>query len=171
MRTAWISLYDTHYHRVVRFVMLDGASLEEAQDAAHEAFTESWTLMATDPAKWLAITNQPAWIRTVALRKYRRPPGPRIRPLLAAGAEIPDLPCPRPGPGETTVETQLVLQALRNIDEEARAVMAFGLDDFTTAEIAGALGITEQRVRDVRKKARAALKRALAVIPEGRDLR
>jgi DNA-directed RNA polymerase specialized sigma24 family protein len=155
----------------VRFVMLDGASLEEAQDAAHEAFTESWTLMATDPAKWLAITNQPAWIRTVALRKYRRPPGPRIRPLLAAGAEIPDLPCPRPGPGETTVETQLVLQALRNIDEEARAVMAFGLDDFTTAEIAGALGITEQRVRDVRKKARAALKRALAVIPEGRDLR
>lgn len=125
--------------------------------------------MTSDPGRWQAITNQPAWIRTVALRRYKRPPGPRTRPQLSPHAEIPDLPSPWPGPGDITVQAQLVLEALRSLDEEARPVMAFCLDDFTTLETATALGITEQRVRDVKKKARAALKRALAVIPEGRD--
>lgn len=55
----------------------------------------------------------------------------------------------------------MVLQALRTLDEESRAVMAFHLDDFTTKEIAAALELTEQRVRDVMKKARAALRTAL----------
>jgi len=51
--------------------------------------------------------------------------------------------------------------------------MAFELDDFPTADIAAALEITEQRVRDVKKKARAALKPTLAglVASEGRQPR
>ena len=138
---------------------------------AHEAFTESWKMMAVQPAEWLAITNQPAWIRRVAFRKYQRPPGPRIRPQFAADAEIPNLSAPGPGPGEMTVQAQMVLQALHTLDEEAGAVMAFDLDGFTTAEIAAALGISEQRVRDVKKKARRALKRVLAVSVEGSEQR
>jgi DNA-directed RNA polymerase specialized sigma24 family protein len=49
--------------------------------------------------------------------------------------------------------------------------MAFTLDDFTTADIAAALGIAQQRVRDVKKKARAGLTRQLAAIvaAEGRQ--
>ncbi len=173
MRAAWIDFYDTHYHRVVRFVMQNGAGLDDARDAVQEAFVESWTLLSSDPAKWEAITNKMAWIRMVALRRYRRPPGSRKRPRLARDAKIPDLPSLRPDPGELTVQTQMVLQALRNLDEEARAVMAFDLDDFPTADIAAALEITEQRVRDVKKKARAALKPALAglVASEGRQPR
>ena len=162
MRAAWIDFYDAHYHRVVRFVMQDGACLDDAQDAAQEAFVESWALLSSDSARWVAITNKMAWIRVVALRKYRRPPGPRTRPRLAGDAEIPDLPNLGPDPGELTVQTQMILQSLRNLDKEARAVMAFDLDDFPTADIAAALEITEQRVRDVKKKARAALKLALA---------
>ena len=99
-----------------------------------------------------AITNKMAWIRVVALRRYHRPPGPRMRPRLARDAEIPDLPSLGSDPGELTVQTQMVLQALRNLDEEARAVMAFDLDDFPTADIATALEITEQRVRTSRRK-------------------
>jgi RNA polymerase sigma factor (sigma-70 family) len=173
MHAGWIDFYDAHYHRVVRFVMQDGACLDDARDAVQEAFVESWTLQASDPAKWAAITNKMAWIRVVALRKYRRPPGPRTRPRLARDAEIPDLPYLGPDPGELTVQTQMVLQALRNLDEEARAVMAFDLDDFPTADIAAALEITEQRVRDVKKKARAGLKPALAglIVSEGRQPR
>ena len=51
--------------------------------------------------------------------------------------------------------------------------MAFCLDDFPTAAIAVALGMTDQRVRDVKKKARAALKTALAaqMAPGGRETR
>ena len=40
--------------------------------------------------------------------------------------------------------------------------MAFDQDDIPTAEIADALGITVQRVRDIKKRARAALKKELA---------
>ena len=76
VHTEWIGFYDTHYHRVVRFVMHNGASQADAQDAAQEAFIESWTLMSSDPDRWQAVTVKEAWIRTVALRRYRRPLGP-----------------------------------------------------------------------------------------------
>lgn len=168
-RAAWINFYDTHYYRVVRFVLQNGASMEDAKDAAGEAFVESWTLMSTDPARWLAITNKSAWIRTVALRKYRRPSGHRMCPRLLPRAEIPDLLCPGPGPSEVTAHTQVALQALRSLDEEPRVIMAFYLDGFATSEIAAELGITEQQVREVMKKARAMLRRALAATTEGME--
>jgi len=164
MRADWISFYDTHYHRVVRFVMHNGASQADAQDAAQEAFIESWALMSSDPSRWQAITSKEAWIRTVALRRYRRPPGPRRRPPTA-GEEIRDLPAPGPGHEELTVQVQLVLWALRTLDEEARTVMAFDLDDVPAADIAHELDITQQRVRDVKKKARTALMQELAGNP------
>ena len=69
-------LYDDHYHRVVRFLMLNGASPPDAEDAAHEAFTESYVLASKHPARWQATNGKAAWIRTVALRKYRRPQAP-----------------------------------------------------------------------------------------------
>ena len=171
VRAEWISFYDTEYQQVIGFVMKNGASLQDAQDAVHEAFVESWDLMRTRPGNWKAIANQRAWIRTVALRKYRRPPGPRVRPQLAAGTEVPDRPAHEPGPGELTVQTQAVLHALRCLDEEARPVMAFRLDEFSTGEIAATLGIAEQRVRDILKKARRDLKRVLAAGTEGSEQR
>jgi len=170
VRTEWIGFYDTHYHRVVRFVMHNGASQADAQDATQEAFIESWKLMSSDPGRWQAITGKEAWIRTVALRRARRPPGSRRRPLTA-GDELPDLPAPGPGHEELTVQAQLVLRALRALDEEARTVMAFDLDGIPAADIARELNITQQRVRDVRKKARTILKHELAgnTIPRRRQ--
>jgi DNA-directed RNA polymerase specialized sigma24 family protein len=169
LRAAWIDFYDGHYYRVIRFVMHNGARLLDAQDAAQEAFTESWALLEQKPEQWLAITRMPGWIHMVALRKYSRPPGSRIQPLLAEGTYIPDLPDPGPGPGQLTVLTQTVLQALRSLDEQTRTVAAFYLDGFSTEEIACAMDLPQQRVRDVKKKARLALKSALAGrTPRGR---
>lgn len=169
LRAAWIDFYDAHYHRVIRFVMHNGARLLDAQDAAQEAFTESWALLEQEPEQWLAITHMAGWIRVVALRRYLRPPGPRIRPMLGEGTDIPDLPDSGPGPGRLTVLTQTVLQALRSLDEQTRTVAVFYLDDFSTEEIAHAMDLPEQRVRDVKKKARTALKSALAGrTPRGR---
>jgi DNA-directed RNA polymerase specialized sigma24 family protein len=137
------------------------ALIGEAEDAAQEAFVESWDLLTKDPDRWLAVTGKAAWIRTVALRRHRRPPGPRRRPLMA-GDELPDLPADGPGHDELTVQAQEVLRALRGLDEEARAVMAFDMDRIPAADTAAALGITQQRLRDVRRKARAVLKKLLA---------
>jgi RNA polymerase sigma factor (sigma-70 family) len=162
IRADWISFFDAHFRRVVRLVMHVGASLQDAQDAAQEAFTESCVVMNADPARWAAVTSKEAWIRVVALRKYKRPPGPRIRLQMTDGAAIPDIPDSDPDPAELTVQTQMVLQALRGLNAESRAVMAFFLDGFSGPEIAAALGITDQKVRDVKKRARAALKAVLA---------
>src|SRR5690348_8144746 len=82
MRADWIAFYDTEYHLVVRFVMRNGASLEDARDATEEAFLDSWALMTQQPASWSQIRDRRSWIRTVALRKRLRPPGARRRPLL-----------------------------------------------------------------------------------------
>jgi RNA polymerase sigma-70 factor (ECF subfamily) len=161
VRGEWIDFYETHRHRVVRFLMLYGATQAEAEDAAQEAFIESWELLTRDADRWLAVTGKAAWIRTVALRRYRRPLGPRRRPPIA-GDELPDLAADGPGHDELTVQTQEVLQALRALGDEARTVMAFDMDGIPAADTAAVLGITQQRVRDVRKKARAALKKLLA---------
>jgi RNA polymerase sigma factor (sigma-70 family) len=170
VRAEWTGFYDVHYHRVVRFVMHNGASPADAEDAAQWAFYESWVLMDGDPDYWNAISSKGAWIRKVALRRYRRPPGPRKRPLVT-GTEIPDIPAPGTGHDELTVQTQFVLQALRTLDDEARTVMAFDMDEYPAAVIARVLGISQQRVRDVRKKARMALRKELAVTlaPERRQ--
>jgi RNA polymerase sigma factor (sigma-70 family) len=171
VRADWIDFYDVHYHRLVRFMMHIGASLADAQDAAQEAFSESWKLMSRDPTAWQAISGKAAWIRTTARRRYARPPGSRHRPVTIGDGRVPDQPSPGSDHAEMTAETQAVLQALQCLDSEARAVMAFSLDNFTTADTATALGITQQRVRDVKKKARAALKRQLAATAaaEGRQ--
>jgi RNA polymerase sigma-70 factor (ECF subfamily) len=161
VRAEWIDFYDTHYHRVVRFLMHNGASQTDAQDAAQDAFIESFDLMTRAPDRWLAVAGKATWIRTVALRRYRRPPGPRRRPFTA-GDEIPDIPAPGPGHDELTVQAQLVMRALQSLNGDARTVMAFDMDGIPAADIADALGITQQRVRDVRKKARMALKQELA---------
>jgi RNA polymerase sigma factor (sigma-70 family) len=170
VRGEWISFYDAQFHRVVRFIMRLGASLEAAEEAAQDAFLESWMLMDEHPDRWQAITNKDAWIRTVAVRRQRRPPGPRHRPQVAAD-ELPDLPAIGPGHDELTVQAHMVLKALRRLDDQSRMVMAFDLDGFPTATIASQLGITEQRTRDVRKKARSALKQVLAenMASEGRQ--
>ncbi|MBO0804452.1 MAG: sigma-70 family RNA polymerase sigma factor [Nocardiopsaceae bacterium] len=179
VRAEWIGFYDDHYHRVVRFVMHNGASRPEAEDAAQEAFAESWKLMDRESGRqWRAVANKGAWVRTVALLRHKRPPGPRKRPLMVPSADVPDFAAPGPGHSELTAQSLTVLQALRTLDGVDRAVMAFDMDDFTTADIAAALRISEQRVRDVKKKARIALKRHLvataaaegaATTPEGRQ--
>jgi RNA polymerase sigma factor (sigma-70 family) len=171
MRTAWVDFYDHEYQPVVRFVVRLGAGLEDARDAAGEAFTESLVLVNHEPEKWAQIEDKRSWVRSVARRKYKRPPGKRIQPLVDKYADIPDLPDPGLEPGELTAQTQAVLQELRKLDEETRTVMAYYMDRFPAAVAANELGITEQRVRDLTKKARATLKRNLSGMRtlEGRD--
>lgn len=168
VRAEWIDFYDAQFHRVVRFVMRTGASQDAARDAAQEAFLESWKLLDRNPGGWQEILHKEAWIRKVALLRYGRPPGRRRRPLIADG-EIPDRSGPGPGHDELTVQAQSVLDALRTLDQESRSVIAYDMDGIPADVIAREMGISSQRVRDIRKKARAALKRWLASERESRE--
>ena len=154
-RTAFLDFFDHEYHSVIRFVMLNGAALDDAQDAVQDAFLQAWEM-------WEHIHNPVAWIRVVALRYYRRPPGQRRRMTTLPVASVPDIPQSGLSPSELSNQTLDVLAALRGLDEQSRTVMAFHLDGFPTSAIAEVLGLTDQRVRDLKKKARGSLARILA---------
>lgn len=177
MRAAWIDLYDVEYLLVIRFVMKAGpADIDDARDATQEAFLESWKLMHEEPEDWSRV-NQRGWIRTVALRKYRRPPGPRQRLLVDLAGQrtgLPDRPTPGPDPGEFVAQAHAVLEALATLPPVQREVMAFLTDGFAPKNIAEQLDVSEQKVRDVARTARARLKRDLAAMTatkEGKESR
>jgi RNA polymerase sigma-70 factor (ECF subfamily) len=155
MRQAFLEFLDAEYHLVVRFMMRNGAGLCEAEDATQEAFTRGWQKVAR--GQWPEVTHPRAWIRTVALNHHRK----QRRDVAASGAP-PEIAEPGPGHAELTGQTLDVVTALNLVDDEdARAVVALDLDDIPGPDIATALGLDEQRVRDLRKKARRILKRHL----------
>jgi RNA polymerase sigma factor (sigma-70 family) len=172
VRDSLLDFFDHESIYVVRFVMRCGASLHEAEDAVQEAFIDAWALTAP-PCRWAEVVDPRGWIRTVALRKFRRPPGPRKRPISVSVADLPEIPQLGTSHAELTDGTLLVLDALRSLDPKMQAVMAFHLDGFSGPEIAVELGITHQKVRDLLKKARKILAGQLAGIgdlaPGGRE--
>ena len=160
---SFVEFYDREYHLVVRFIINCGASLAAAEDAAQEAFLEAWQLMSV-ARKWTAVVDSRGWIRAVALNKYRRPPGRRQPPLATVHAAMADTKDPSISPADLSVSTVQVIDALRLLEPELQAVMAFDLDGFTAAEAGRYLGLTDQQVRDRRKKARKILAGKLCVM-------
>ncbi|MFF5265033.1 RNA polymerase sigma factor [Actinomadura viridis] len=167
MRAEFLQLHEDHHHRVVAFLLSYGASLDDAQDATHDAFVEAWHAVQT-PGAWKRIEHPAAWIRKVALRRYQRPPGPRDRPpTVSLQPDLVPEPAPESGPSrvdpvELAIARTDVLAALRTLDNDCRAVIAFQMDGFSAVETAAALGMDDQRVRNLRKKARARLAAMLA---------
>ena len=98
MRADWIAFYDAEYHMVVRFLMRNGADLEDARDATEEAFLDSWTLMTNQPSRWAEIRDRRSWIRVVALRKRQRPRGPAAAHCWPTTPRSPTWRPPAPSP-------------------------------------------------------------------------
>jgi RNA polymerase sigma factor (sigma-70 family) len=157
LRKKFLDFYDAEYHEVVRFVMRDGASLYDAQDAAHEAFFQAYRKVQA--GQWQHLADPRAWTRKVALNHHRAQ-----RRFVVPTDPVPEAPEQGLGHAELTGQALDLVAALRLLDADAREVLAFHLDDIPTSAIATELGITEQRVRDLLKKARRKLKKHLWVI-------
>ncbi|OOC52439.1 MULTISPECIES: RNA polymerase sigma factor [Nocardiopsis] len=158
-RAAFLWFIDDQYHQVIRFLIRYGATKDDALDATQEAFLEAWRQIHFPGQK---IDNPHGWIRQVALNKYRRPPGPRKRPLTAPETPLPERPECHPGHAELTAQTLHVLQVIHRLERTDRAVIAFCMDGFTSVEAANYLGLTPQQARDALKRARRRLARELA---------
>lgn len=164
-RGDFLDFYEQEKPFVERFLMLLGASRHDAQDAVQEAFADGWRLVTQN--RWAEVDNPRAWVRQVAHRRYLRPPGSRRRVASEATApeNLPDVACS--DHAEPSAQALTVLDVLKGIDDpEARAVIALDIDGFRGAEIAEFLCMGDQRVRDLRKKARGHLRRHLADITE-----
>ncbi|WP_165488449.1 RNA polymerase sigma factor [Actinomadura formosensis] len=169
MRAQLLELHDAHHARVVAFLLSNGASLHDAQDAAQEAFMQAWRA-ANQPGAWAQIKNPAAWIYGVALRRYRYPSPALGRPPIVPVPpdQLPtDTRTASPDPADLVAATHDTLTALAALDDDTRAVIAFQMSGFSAVETAAALDIDDQRVRNLRKKARSQLRVWLASTSEG----
>lgn len=150
MRGDFLDFMERTYPRMVRLLMTYGASRQDAEDAAQEAFLQGWCKVVA--GRWASIDHQDGWIRRVVWHVHRRPPGQkRIQPKIAHGTDLPDLADPGPGHAELTEQTLNVIDALTHLPEPQRAVMALTMDGSPDSETASLLGLTAQKVRDLRK--------------------
>jgi DNA-directed RNA polymerase specialized sigma24 family protein len=150
MRGEFISFYDQEHLLLVRFLMNAGASLPAAEDAMQEAFADAWALVQS--GNWERVENPAGWIRVVGLRKYYRQ-----RDRAGRELPVPDFavaPSPAPCPADLAGEARSVLAALHSLPADERVALAFQIDGFSCRETADHLRITEQKTRDLRKKAR-----------------
>jgi RNA polymerase sigma-70 factor (ECF subfamily) len=145
--------YSREFTQVARFLLHLGASHQDAQDAAQDAFF--YCLQ-----NWPHITDRRAWIRVVARRalysKISKAARSVVRESLPDDSslvvydEIPQL------------EKERVLGLLSFLPQTQRVVMAMYYDGDSVAEIAEALGSAPSTVRVHLHRARQQLKGLLA---------
>lgn len=160
LRADFTDFYVREHPGFVVFLINIGASLHAAEDAMQEAMAEAWALV--ESGGWAEISNHRAWVRSVALRKFLRPPGPRTLPATVLVPDLPETVDPAGFMDEVAAGTLLVREALCALPHPLRAVIALQMDGFSGPETAACLGITAQQVRDRRKRARKILARKLA---------
>lgn len=150
-------LHAKEYAGLIRFLLLQGATWTEAQDAAQEAFTS----MCRPGTR---ITRARAWLRTVAWRSWIKQQV-RWEDTCAEMHEAClslkwDTPAHAVELGE---EARRVVQLLSGLPPKQRAAMAWHMDGFTTEESARAMRTSPAAVRQNLARARAALKAGLGL--------
>ncbi|MEU9192973.1 RNA polymerase sigma factor [Streptomyces hundungensis] len=156
-------LHGDQYPALVRFLLFNGASWSEAQDAAQDAFTQMC-------APGLSVVHPKAWLRTVAWRCWVRQ---QVRPEDTC-ADLPEPPVNHQWhtpvqAAEIGDEQRSVIAMLLALPAKQRAAMAWYLDGFTTEESARAMGTTQDAVRQNLSRARAALKASLGLSEQEPD--
>ena len=144
--------YDIEMPKLVGFLIVQGASVMTAADAAQEAMTSAYR-------QWDDIDQPRAWVRTVAARTVRRF-------TERARKEAPHGEPPEPGHGLLTAQSAAEVEArhtflalLRQLPPAQREVLAWTYDGYTPTQIAAVLGKKPATVRSVLRDARAALQR------------
>jgi RNA polymerase sigma factor (sigma-70 family) len=149
-------LHHAEYPGLVRFLLLNGASWNEAQDAAQDAFTQMCR-PGTD------ISHPKAWLRQVAWRSWLRQ---QVQQEDLC-AEVPHTPAPHWQSPANAMELggqeRRVIELLLRLPAKQRAALAWNLDGFTSQESADAMGISSQAVRQNLARGRAALKAHLGL--------
>lgn len=166
VRATFLDFHQREYVPVVTFLRRANATLEDAEDAAQEAFLQAWRY-CNRLGGWESIRSARGWIRRIAINEYYRIL--RERPKRSPFEEDLTEYIPRgqaPDHGELTVQAEFVRAILGQLDPETRAVMAFHTDGFRSVDIAKYLSMSDQKVRDLTKKGRKALMAGLASMRE-----
>jgi RNA polymerase sigma factor (sigma-70 family) len=143
-----------------------GATVHEAEEAAHMAFIDAWR-------KWKTITNPKAWVYTVAARGYFRsvPKSDTHRGHEVAVEEISERfesSCLPSAADRVTLSEQerLVCAELAKLPPMQRRVAALRYEGYSNREIAELLGVDPSAVRHNVLRARSRLRHLRELIQE-----
>ena len=135
------------YPRLIAFLVRLGASRDEADDAASQAFMTVYQ-------RWSDIEARDAYLFAVGRQTWYRQMTRTRREIDVAPAQLWSLADPAPDRSDT----QHVLGLLRRLPPGQRRVMAWSLDGYTPDEIAKILKLSVATVRSNLRHARNALK-------------
>jgi RNA polymerase sigma-70 factor (ECF subfamily) len=130
-RGTFEEFYRADHRRLLRLLMQVGASVDDAGDAAHEAYTRAW-------AAWAAIESPAAWVRVTALREYHKR-AERSREELRRAQVDRRLLAPHLDNLEIPEEAERVTAAIARLPRRQAEVMALTVDDYKPREIAALL--------------------------------
>jgi RNA polymerase sigma factor (sigma-70 family) len=152
--SGFVSFFHQRFSRTVVLLIAMGASRADAEDATQEAMILAWQ-------QWETIREPAAWVRTVAVRAFRRQAGRQEKQAVTldtSSAEPVD-------DHELSIfaeEQQQILRLLRGLPPGQRAVAALFYDGLTYEEIAELTGKSPATVRSHLRHARKALKEVIA---------
>src|ERR1700683_2698116 len=164
VRAAILDLWQHEFTGTITFVMMNGATRENAEDAAQDAFIEAWQL-PSKPGAWENIRNPAGWIRKIAVHKYwgfYRKTFSRETPVTEITKPLGQI--DPTDASELSTLTELVLISLSRLDADTRLVMALHIEGYNSAEIARLTGEDQQKIRDLTKKGRRKLKADLSAM-------
>jgi RNA polymerase sigma factor (sigma-70 family) len=144
---AFTVFFEKEYRSIVAMVMRAGATLDDAEDAVIET-------MSLGAGRFPELENPGAWTRKVALRRFirkTRRDRERVNKEQLAAHPVEELDL---DDGDLL---RLVRKLIEHLPPAQRQVMAYHLDDCTTAEIACLMGSPPDTVRSNLRHARRAL--------------
>ena len=155
------AFYEREMPRLVLFVTVGtGLDIHAAADVAHDAFEKALP-------RWPALRNPRAWLYRVAQREA-------LARCEAVRREVPvDVVPDRPDQMSAAVAAELraeqreVMAHLRGLPPKQRQVMTWTLAGFGDAEIADALGLSTDAVKQSRYYARRNLAKRLGLAGRG----
>lgn len=122
---------------LVAFLINQGATLHEAADLAQDTLTKAFQ-------RWCGLEHPRAWVHTVAGRALIRL---RLDEREIPADPLPPSPLLRSGDIEHWELSFDIVRALGRLTDRQRQVMAWTLSGFTPAEIADALRLSGDVVR------------------------
>lgn len=157
LEAEWVECYQAEMPYLVRYLMhcCNEANIDDAADAAHEAFIELLK-------NWSDVKHRKAWLRTVAFRKMLRSPVKEER-LSSALHRDPAAVAATSAHLELHGEEQQVLAAISRLPLTQRQVFALHYDQFSYSEIAEILGMNVDAVRKNMERAKTKMKELLGL--------
>jgi RNA polymerase sigma-70 factor (ECF subfamily) len=150
------ALYDKEMPRLVLFIKTLSNSLDDhaAADIAHTAFERALP-------RWSTLRHPKSWLYTVAQNEVKSRSRALQRELVTDAIPEQAGELSNALTAEWRAEQRAVAATLKILAPQQQQVMAWTLADFTDAEIADALGMTADAVRQSRHKAKRNLQRSL----------